>query len=513
MLNNSSTDGPFGVALENNNSDDDIEFYSDANEESESESLSLSRYAPLFCLQMITSFLSILASVIVIRMSFNKLCGSYQRYLFMLNITIVINSLFLGLHLLLVPTEITETYSYSYSYSYWAVGNKASCTAAGFFIVFGSLVVSMYHTAIAFYFYCSIQPMRNKNNSYDQKTKNGDDDNRDTKTKKKTNKQGSEEASESSKSKSTSTSESSQEDDVIGSTEMITNMSCWFFPAVTAGIGATFNYFRYEPNLDMCLLYDDSFTSYYGKDTDETTWIRIINNIFRWALVICAVAIILITVMIFLQVRGFHKRNNGGSDTTAQQTKDNSLMDDPDAVADAQEKQLIGQKLTAVSAQCLLYMLSYLISFIWFIILMFIPTTSNINVLYAFQLLTALLYPLQGVFNCIIYVRPRVQMLQIMYPQDSFIIVLRVAISKAGDPDEIEVIRAKLYGREYSRPEKVIIEQSLEDHDDPGRLKGLPIPSVVTFDSNVEVSTRSLVSALGADDDKKSTQINNPQKP
>ena len=179
------------------------------------------------------------------------------------------------------------------------------------------------------------------------------------------------------------------------------------------------------------------------------------------------------------------------------------------------KKQLMGQKLTAVSAQCLLYMLSYLISFIWFIILIFIPTTNNINVPYAFQLLTALFYPLLGVFNCIIYVRPIAQMLQMMYPQDSFTIVLRVAISKTGvpDPDEIEVIRAKLYGRGYSRPEKVVVEQSQEDHDDPGKLIGLLIPSVVTFESNVEVSTRSLVSALGVDDDdKESTQINNTQK-
>jgi len=188
------------------------------------------------------------------------------------------------------------------------------------------------------------------------------------------------------------------------------------------------------------------------------------------------------------------------------------LHNDPETVADGQEKQLIEQKLTAVSAQSLLYMLSYLISFIWFIILMFIPTTNNINVLYAFQLFTALFYPLLGVFNCIIYVRPRVQMLQIMYPQDSFIIVLRVAISKAGDPDEIEVIRAKLYGREYSRPEKVLVKSSPDDNDDPGKLKYLPIPSVVTFDLTVEVSTRSLVSALGKDDEKKSSQIiNNPQ--
>ena len=119
----------------------------------------------------------------------------------MLNIAIVIKSLFLGLHLLLVPTETTKTYSYSYFYSYWAVGNKTSCAAAGFFVASESLVTSMYHTNIAFYFYCSIQPMRSKNDNYDQKTKKGDDDNRNTKTKTKTKmiKQGSEEASESSK--------------------------------------------------------------------------------------------------------------------------------------------------------------------------------------------------------------------------------------------------------------------------------------------------------------------------
>ena len=209
MLNKSWTDGPFGAALEsnsntNNNNNNNNEFDADADVESESESLSFSRYAPLFCLQMITSILSIIASIIVTRISFDKLCSSYQRY-----------SLFLGLHLLLVPTGTTET---TETYSYWAVENNASCTAAGFFIVFGSLVVSMYHTAITFYFYYSIQPMRNNNNSNcDQKTKKCDDDNRNnTKMKTKTNKRGSEgEASESSSS-SISTSELSQEEDTIG---------------------------------------------------------------------------------------------------------------------------------------------------------------------------------------------------------------------------------------------------------------------------------------------------------
>jgi hypothetical protein len=106
----------------------------------------------------------------------------------------------------------------------------------------------------------------------------------------------------------------------------------------------------------------------------------------------------------------------------------------------ADEQQQIVQKLAAVSTQCVLYIMSYLTSYVWFIALIFIPP-NNSNLLDAFLLLTAFLYPIIGVFNCIVYIRPRVQMLQIMYPQDPFVVVVRVAMSKAGDPGEIEMIR------------------------------------------------------------------------
>ena len=44
-------------------------------------------------------------------------------------------------------------------------------------------------------------------------------------------------------------------------------------------------------------------------------------------------------------------------------------------------------------------------------------------------------------------------MLQIMYPEDSYVTILRVAMSKAGDPEEIEEVRAKIYGSDYFEPE------------------------------------------------------------
>jgi len=139
-----------------------------------------------------------------------------------------------------------------------------------------------------------------------------------------------------------------------------------------------------------------------------------------------------------------------------------------------------------------------LASFVWFIALIFIPA-NNENLLYAFQLLTALFYPMLGVLNCIIYIRPRVQMLQIMYPQDPFVVVLRVAMSKAGDPDAIEVIREKIYGSEYSGSEAHHDDFSADDMS-----RDSAIPSVVHFDiTEKPLSIKSLVSTPGEGDDEK----------
>ena len=84
------------------------------------------------------------------RIATPKLGSTYQRFLFMLSTAIIINSIFLFLHPLLVPTGTTM--------AAWGMGNDQTCSMVGFFLVFGSLMVSMYHNSLALYFYFSIQP-------------------------------------------------------------------------------------------------------------------------------------------------------------------------------------------------------------------------------------------------------------------------------------------------------------------------------------------------------------------
>lgn len=96
-------------------------------------------------------------------------------------------------------------------------------------------------------------------------------------------------------------------------------------------------------------------------------------------------------------------------------------------------------------------------------------------------------------------------MLQIMYPQDPFVVVLRVAMSKAGDPGEIEMVREIIYGSEYSGSAAAGADDDDGeggDHSEGGESRDSAIPSVVHFDSEQKpLSIKSLVSAPGEGDD------------
>jgi hypothetical protein len=144
----------------------------------------------------------------------------------------------------------------------------------------------------------------------------------------------------------------------------------------------------------------------------------------------------------------------------------------------------IKQRLSAVKVQSLLYTLSYLNSFVWLVVAMAFPSTGGGNTYYAFQFLAFFFYPLQGVLNCFIYIRPRFQMLGVMYPNDSSLVVLRVALSKAGDPEEIENIRAYIYGDDYE-------SQSYGSEEDSATTS---LPGEVAFDPNRPLSITSMVS-------------------
>jgi hypothetical protein len=323
----------------------------------------------------------------------------------------------------------------------------------GFFLVFGALGVSLYNNALAMYFYFSVQatdPSTADTNHHNDENK-----------------------------------KPRQPEDVVGCTEMMTNLMCWLIPAAFAGLGAGMKLFHFDPNVDMCVLYQESCDA-DGTCVDDSIAV-ILQNVFLWILV----ASFAFNLLLFAKMQYQVQQATKLSRITAQRLARDEM--DLDA---AEEQEEIVQKLAAVSTQCSLYTLSFFSSFVWLIVLMFIPGDKNSNLTYAFQLTAALFYPMLGISNCIIYIRPRVQMLQIMYPQDPFVVVMRVAMSKAGDPEEIEIVREEIYGSEYSG--------GSEAHD--GSLdeasRDSAIPSVVHFDPNEKpLSIKSLVSAPDDDDD------------
>ncbi|KAL3925711.1 MAG: hypothetical protein SGILL_000218 [Bacillariaceae sp.] len=407
------------------------------------EPLPLSMYAPLVLLQMISSFCSVVGSFVIIRIATPKMGSTYQRFLFMLSSVIVINAIFLFLHPLLVPKGSSA----------WGIGNDATCSLAGFFWVFGALAVSLYHNALALYFNFSIYGNDNNNNK------------------------------------------ERKPEDVVGCVEIMVNVTCWLIPLAIAIAGAATTSINFDPKLDMCVLYQecdpdetndgscvpiayDSFNR-YGTSASVT-----LQQAFQWILVASAILSLLILVNLQCQVRRAMKTTRIAAQQLARDEMD---------LDGADEQQQIIQKLAAVSAQCILYTFSYLNSYVWFIILLFIPA-NNPNLLYAFQVFVSMLYPMVGVFNAVVYIRPRLQMLKLMYPQDPFVVVVRVAMSKAGDEVEIEAVRKNYYGSDYCGSEEHAGSEAEESRDSA-------IPSVVHFDPEEKpLSIKSLVSIPGGEE-------------
>ena len=97
-------------------------------------------------------------------------------------------------------------------------------------------------------------------------------------------------------------------------------------------------------------------------------------------------------------------------------------------------------------------------------------------------------------------------MLQIMYPDDPYIVVLRVGMSTAGDADEIEQIRVKVFGDNYVAPSRggsMMGDGEGEEDESGDEEESLgEIPSFVHFDKDKqEMSVYSFVSAPGENDD------------
>ena len=77
------------------------------------------QYRTLVITMGVSSLISILGSVAVTRISYLKMTSTYQRFLFMLSLVIIVNSIFLLFHQLMIP----ESPDYL-----WAFGISETCT-------------------------------------------------------------------------------------------------------------------------------------------------------------------------------------------------------------------------------------------------------------------------------------------------------------------------------------------------------------------------------------------------
>lgn len=244
-------------------------------------------------------------------------------------------------------------------------------------------------------------------------------------------------------------------EDIIGCHEQLTHTSAWGIPLAVGATAAGTKTLGLDTGIDLCVISDGSLV-----------------YVFEGIVLLSAVVGIVATVLISLKVRATIKKGKEpGFDT--------------DSISDETV-----QRLRAVSSQSVFYMLAYLSSFVWAAIALTV-STANANAYFVLQLLAYLLYPMQGVMNCCIYLRPRYQMLRVMYPNDSHFVVFRMAASKAGDPEEIENVRAIIYGSDYESPSEESSEHSLASD----------LPVHVEFNPDKPLSITSLVSCPQDDDD------------
>lgn len=313
---------------------------------------------------------------------------------------------------------------------YWAVGSSKTCTMAGFFLHFGTQAVAMYSCYLAVYFYFSIQssPKRQK-----------------------------------------------QPEDVIGLWEWCAHLSCLVLPGGIAVAAAATNNVDVAEGLGLCVIQSYDCMKSEAEEVDcmpvGDGWaLPKDTNSLRWAYVasMIAAACVGITATALVYCRVQNTLTKGG---------DNGLGDE------------MKQRLRAVATQAILYTGVFVNTIVWPVLAVIVPSDSEAPV-FILQLLAFLIYPLQGVLNCFIYIRPRFQMLRAMYPDDSVMVVFRVSMSKAGDPDEIEEVRERIYGDAYEMPSVVSSEHSLASD----------MPNEVTFDPSEPVSSTSLVSVPNDDD-------------
>lgn len=308
----------------------------------------------------------------------------------------------------------------------WAVGNTDTCIMEGFFFIFGGLSVALYSCFLSVYFYCSITNNPNK---------------------------------------------TKMPEDVIGPPEFVAHLLCLLCPAAIAGAAVGTNSIDFDRKTDLCLplkqcnegdfnCVDSIFSR--GSVTANSESIMIT---FGTIIIIATFVAIMATLAIYSHARKAFRKDNEQNDNDSSGNSN--------------------QRLRAVWSQAILFLCSFLNSFLWIFIVLGVPSKTEANTYFVLQIFGFVLYPLHGLINSIIYIRPRYQMLRFMYPDDSRNILFRVALSTAGDPDEIEHVRATILGDEYIPPPSVASSEESRDEE---------IPTVINFTQDTNVSVSSDVS-------------------
>eukprot|EP00934_Nitzschia_sp_Nitz4_P001512 Nitzschia sp. Nitz4//scaffold12_size214221//184728//185894//NITZ4_001530-RA/size214221-processed-gene-0.180-mRNA-1//-1//CDS//3329535110//1512//frame0 len=256
-------------------------------------------------------------------------------------------------------------------------------------------------------------------------------------------------------------------EDIIGLWEWLAHISSLLVPAAIAGAMVGVDVIHLSDNYGLCSL----------TTTDDDDLASILGWVFLGVLGLFSLTSIAATLSVMGKVRS----------TLSGGPVEDSLNDE------------MKQRLRAVSTQAVLYTAVFVNTFLWPAIVVALAPDATISPPFGLLLVAFLFFPLQGMFNCLIYIRPRFQMLRSMYPNDSFFVVFRVSMSKAGDPDEIEDVREQIYGDKYEPPSVMSSVHSL----------GSDIPPEVAFDPDKPLSETSLVSAPKDDDDMDPEANNN----
>ena len=107
----------------------------------------------------ITGSLSVVSSVLIIVLvlrSSTRLSSTYHRIMVGLSTTDIFSSTAMALTHLPFPRPGLSPCIDQYSYQGLRLGNTQTCTAQGFFLVFGQLSTYAYNAALSIYFACAI---------------------------------------------------------------------------------------------------------------------------------------------------------------------------------------------------------------------------------------------------------------------------------------------------------------------------------------------------------------------